>query len=108
MSFKECKICLNSNAKYKCPKCEIHTCCLSCVDKHKIRYDCNGLRIRKTPNFVDSKNYSQTRETEDIAFLQNISRNTKALSGKAFRILHPKIKRKSWKKKKFRKRRNKK
>ncbi|KAK4040349.1 hypothetical protein C8A01DRAFT_46331 [Parachaetomium inaequale] len=39
-----CSICHTEPPKYKCPRCLARTCSLSCIQKHKARADCDGLR----------------------------------------------------------------
>ncbi|XP_069695732.1 box C/D snoRNA protein 1 isoform X2 [Periplaneta americana] len=39
-----CEVCKEQEAKYTCPRCEIKTCCLTCVKNHKIELLCNGER----------------------------------------------------------------
>jgi len=37
-------VCNNKEAKYTCPRCEVKTCCLTCVNNHKKELECNGQR----------------------------------------------------------------
>ncbi|KAK3297893.1 uncharacterized protein B0H64DRAFT_458472 [Chaetomium fimeti] len=39
-----CSICHTEPPKYKCPRCNARTCSLPCIQKHKTRADCDGLR----------------------------------------------------------------
>lgn len=39
-----CSICHVSAPKYKCPRCNIRTCSLPCIKRHKARSDCSGVR----------------------------------------------------------------
>lgn len=39
-----CSICHISDPKYKCPRCSIRTCSLSCIKKHKAWASCSGVR----------------------------------------------------------------
>lgn len=41
-----CEVCDASQAKYTCPKCEVRTCCLDCVNIHKTELECDGIRDR--------------------------------------------------------------
>lgn len=40
-----CAICTNDSSKYKCPKCKISYCSLSCFKKHKDSPECESLPI---------------------------------------------------------------
>ncbi|KAF7546123.1 hypothetical protein G7Z17_g8639 [Cylindrodendrum hubeiense] len=39
-----CAICHISSPKYKCPRCDIRTCSLACIKKHKAWSECTGER----------------------------------------------------------------
>ncbi|KAK4122788.1 hypothetical protein N657DRAFT_646538, partial [Parathielavia appendiculata] len=39
-----CGICHNEPPKYKCPRCGARTCSVPCIQKHKARADCDGVR----------------------------------------------------------------
>ncbi|KAH8175657.1 HIT zinc finger domain-containing protein [Sarocladium implicatum] len=39
-----CAICHVSPPKYKCPRCNIQTCSLGCIKKHKVWSECSGER----------------------------------------------------------------
>ncbi|KAK3684019.1 hypothetical protein B0T22DRAFT_268688 [Podospora appendiculata] len=39
-----CSICHAQPPKYKCPRCGARTCSLACIQKHKTRADCDGIR----------------------------------------------------------------
>lgn len=39
-----CSICHVSAPKYKCPRCNLRTCSLPCIKRHKARSDCSGVR----------------------------------------------------------------
>jgi hypothetical protein len=39
-----CTLCRANPPKYKCPRCAVRTCSLSCVQKHKDQADCSGER----------------------------------------------------------------
>lgn len=45
LKFRDrCEVCKEEQAKYRCPRCGLETCCLKCVNKHKTENDCNGER----------------------------------------------------------------
>ncbi len=39
-----CSICHTDAPKYKCPRCSARTCSVGCIQKHKSRADCDGIR----------------------------------------------------------------
>lgn len=39
-----CSICHAQPPKYKCPRCGTRTCSVPCIQKHKSRADCDGVR----------------------------------------------------------------
>ena len=41
-----CKICNEKETKYKCPRCNTKTCSLKCVQEHKLKQNCSGIRDR--------------------------------------------------------------
>jgi hypothetical protein len=45
-SCRNCEICSEQPAKYRCPGCEIRSCSLDCSKKHKEESGCNGKRDR--------------------------------------------------------------
>ena len=58
---KDCAICKEATAKYKCPACLMGTCSLDCVQAHKKSTGCTGKRPRSdnvsVRNFTDSVLY---------------------------------------------------
>lgn len=40
----KCEVCNDQEAKYTCPRCEVKTCCLTCVNNHKKELGCSGQR----------------------------------------------------------------
>jgi hypothetical protein len=40
---KRCEVCSSEIAKYRCPRCSMQTCSLTCVNMHKSRFECSGL-----------------------------------------------------------------
>ncbi|XP_015363493.1 PREDICTED: box C/D snoRNA protein 1 [Diuraphis noxia] len=41
-----CEVCSGDAAKYCCPRCEVKTCSLSCVNIHKKELDCDGKKYK--------------------------------------------------------------
>lgn len=72
---KVCSVCFKNEFKYKCPRCGIQTCSLSCVKSHKVLFACSGE--------VDVKQYISNEELKakseviqrDYNFLTNIGRS---------------------------------
>ena len=48
LSFRQgpCEVCTEQCAVYTCPRCEIRTCSVKCVQDHKSRNTCSGIRDR--------------------------------------------------------------
>lgn len=70
----QCQICLQNEAKYKCPACSTQTCSLACSKLHKQKLNCTGQ--------IDSTKYLQKTEiagnatvlNRDYNFLSRIDR----------------------------------
>ena len=56
-----CEICKEVLAIYRCPRCEIRTCSLKCVKKHKAERECNGKR--------DKTKYVAVKEMTDYTLI---------------------------------------
>ena len=41
-----CEVCDAKVSKYTCPRCEVKSCSLDCVNIHKIELECDGLRSK--------------------------------------------------------------
>jgi len=54
--LEHCEVCGAEKAKYTCPKCEVRTCCLTCVNIHKKELDCDG--IRNGTKFIPMKSFT--------------------------------------------------
>ncbi|CAG8495293.1 17129_t:CDS:2 [Cetraspora pellucida] len=67
-----CQACHINKWKYKCPKCEFHSCSLSCSKLHKETYDCNGIRSKTT--YIPMDEYGYKELMSDYVFLEDISR----------------------------------
>jgi hypothetical protein len=39
-----CSVCHVSAPKYRCPRCQMRTCSVPCIKRHKARSDCSGTR----------------------------------------------------------------
>ena len=54
----QCVICHSSQIKYRCPKCHLKTCSLHCCNRHKAKYNCDGIRDKFS--FVKLSNFTQS------------------------------------------------
>ncbi|PSN46384.1 hypothetical protein C0J52_05718 [Blattella germanica] len=43
-SLGKCEVCDDKDAKYTCPRCELKTCCIACINIHKKELECDGIR----------------------------------------------------------------
>ncbi|KAK2584136.1 hypothetical protein KPH14_006570 [Odynerus spinipes] len=70
VKLEDCEVCGANKAKYTCPKCEVRTCCLTCVNIHKKELECDGIRdkikFKPLPSFTDLDLLSDYRLLEDI------------------------------------------
>lgn len=68
-----CSICHISAPKYKCPRCNIRTCSLPCIKRHKARSDCSG--VRDATAFVPRKRLATAAGVDhDYNFISAIER----------------------------------
>lgn len=65
-------MCGSQNAIYTCPKCEVKTCCLSCVTIHKKELECDGIRDRT--KFIRMKDFTDTDLLSDYRLLEECAR----------------------------------
>ncbi|EMR11175.1 hypothetical protein PNEG_00769 [Pneumocystis murina B123] len=71
MKSKECSICLNGISKYRCPKCEIKICSMSCSRQHKMIKSCSGMF--NPASFLNKKELLTIQSLDrDYNFLSNI------------------------------------
>lgn len=42
--YRRCEVCRETVFKYRCPRCLMKTCSLSCVKQHKLTSGCDGQR----------------------------------------------------------------
>ncbi|KAK3344323.1 hypothetical protein B0T25DRAFT_323397 [Lasiosphaeria hispida] len=83
-----CTICHSELPKYKCPRCGVRTCSASCVQKHKARADCDGIRnprafvpisqlrtasgVDHDFNFISSIERARQRAENDLIEVRNL------------------------------------
>ncbi|XP_072935390.1 box C/D snoRNA protein 1 [Epargyreus clarus] len=68
----DCEVCGANKAMYTCPKCEVKTCCLSCVRIHKKELECDGIRDRT--KFIRMKDFTNTDLLSDYRLLEECAR----------------------------------
>jgi hypothetical protein len=68
----KCEVCQVNNHKYKCPRCEIKTCCLYCCKKHKEMSGCSGQR--DVTKFLNKQEFDEQALISDYRFLEEQSR----------------------------------
>jgi len=57
-------------SKYCCPKCATNSCSLKCVNDHKAKDDCDGVRDKT--EFIKLKDFSENNLVSDFRFLENV------------------------------------
>lgn len=67
-----CEVCNYVEAKYTCPKCEVKTCCLRCLNIHKRELECTGIRDKT--KFIAIKAMTGSDFMSDYAFLEDCTR----------------------------------
>lgn len=65
-----CEMCGVDEGRYKCPRCSMFTCSLSCCNQHKKTNHCSGKRDKTA--FVDLQDYSETHLRSDFHFLEDV------------------------------------
>ena len=58
-------------AKYKCPRCEVRSCSLSCVTRHKEEQGCDGVRDRV--RYLPLNRFSDMDVASDFRLLEEVS-----------------------------------
>lgn len=67
-----CEVCNHALAKYCCPKCEVKTCGLSCLNIHKKELDCTGIRDKT--KFIPLREMTDKDFMSDYCFLEECTR----------------------------------
>ncbi|XP_050456431.1 box C/D snoRNA protein 1 [Cataglyphis hispanica] len=70
--LEDCEVCGTTKAKYTCPKCEVRTCSLECVNLHKKELDCNGIRDKT--KFIPITSFADLDLLSDYRFLEEVGR----------------------------------
>jgi len=69
-ALERCAICTDSEARYRCPRCALRTCSVSCVRRHKAATGCNGQR--DILGFVKISQYAEPQLLSDYRFLEGV------------------------------------
>ena len=72
-----CEVCNLNKAKYTCPKCEVRTCCLQCINIHKKELKCDGIRDKT--KFVPLKSFTDLDVLSDYRLLEEVGRSVDQL-----------------------------
>ncbi|KAM8719622.1 hypothetical protein ACLKA7_005798 [Drosophila subpalustris] len=67
-----CEVCAKNAAIYACPKCEVKTCSLPCVQIHKRELNCDGIRDRT--KFMPLSEMTEREFMSDYCFLEECTR----------------------------------
>ncbi|XP_034139972.1 box C/D snoRNA protein 1 isoform X2 [Drosophila guanche] len=67
-----CEVCGGKEAHYACPKCEVKTCSVACVQIHKRELVCDGVRDRT--KFVPLSEMTERELLSDYCFLEECTR----------------------------------
>lgn len=62
-----CEVCSGTKSIYTCPKCEVNTCSLGCVNIHKKELQCDGIRDRT--KYIELRKMTEKDFKSDYYFL---------------------------------------
>lgn len=68
----QCEVCNTVQAKYTCPKCEVKSCCLKCINIHKKELNCDGIRDRT--KYIPLRKMTKMDMMSDYYFLEEATR----------------------------------
>ncbi|KAI8047319.1 hypothetical protein BDF21DRAFT_303251, partial [Thamnidium elegans] len=69
---KLCHLCKKNDWKYTCPRCLVHSCCMTCVKQHKLDTECSGIRDKTS--YVPLREYNESNMMSDYTYLEDMSR----------------------------------
>ncbi|XP_029052037.2 box C/D snoRNA protein 1 [Osmia bicornis bicornis] len=75
--LEDCEVCGMNKARYTCPKCEVRTCCLQCVNIHKKELECDGIRDKT--KFVRLNSFTDLDILSDYRLLEEVGRTVDQL-----------------------------
>ncbi|KZC11528.1 Box C/D snoRNA protein 1, partial [Dufourea novaeangliae] len=81
--IKDCEVCGTNKAKYTCPKCEVRTCRIECVNIHKKELECDGVRDKT--KFVPIKSFTDLDILSDYRLLEEVGRSVDKLKKDPFK-----------------------
>jgi hypothetical protein len=81
---KTCQICKVKESIYTCPRCQINTCCISCVKQHKIKYKCTGIRDKFSKKRIEE--FTANDFFRDINFINSTINETNKIEKKLFNL----------------------
>ena len=79
-----CQICKIKNSIYKCPRCQIKTCCLICVKEHKKIYKCSGIKDKFSKKPL--KEFTDCDFMRDMNFINSTINDTNTIGKKMFNL----------------------
>ncbi|XP_014473577.1 PREDICTED: box C/D snoRNA protein 1 [Dinoponera quadriceps] len=79
VKLKDCEVCDIKKARYTCPKCEVRTCSLTCVNIHKKELKCDG--IRDNTKYISLKSFTDLDVLSDYRLLEEIGRTVNEYKG---------------------------
>ncbi|KAG9433393.1 box C/D snoRNA protein 1 [Apis mellifera carnica] len=83
VKIEDCEVCGENKAKYTCPKCEVRTCCLQCINIHKKELECDGIRDRT--KFIPLKSFTDLDILSDYRLLEEVGRTVEQLKRDPFK-----------------------
>ncbi|CAK9812859.1 Box C/D snoRNA protein 1 [Anthophora quadrimaculata] len=81
--LENCEVCNTDKAKYTCPKCEVRTCSLRCVNIHKKELECDGIRDKT--KFVTLQSFTDLDLLSDYRLLEEVGRTVEQLKRDPFK-----------------------
>mmetsp|Transcript_1654 Transcript_1654/g.3964 ORF Transcript_1654/g.3964 Transcript_1654/m.3964 type:complete len:391 (+) Transcript_1654:47-1219(+) len=66
-----CEVCHKLAAKYRCPACDLRSCCLDCVQAHKQHTGCSGKRAR-TKRVAPLNSFTDEILLRDYGLLEDV------------------------------------
>ncbi|XP_032675875.1 box C/D snoRNA protein 1 isoform X2 [Odontomachus brunneus] len=73
IKLKVCEVCNTKKARYTCPKCEVRTCSLACVNIHKKELNCDGIRDKT--RYIPLKSFTDLDVLSDYRLLEEVNRS---------------------------------
>ncbi|XP_078045745.1 box C/D snoRNA protein 1 [Augochlora pura] len=81
--IENCEVCGAAKAKYTCPKCEVRTCCIQCINIHKKELKCDGIRDKT--KFIPLKLFTDLDVLSDYRLLEEVGRSVEQLKRDPFK-----------------------